>query len=543
MARKSRKNIVETVAPTYQFVIYNTAIYIRLSVEDNKKRGNSIETQQYIIENFIALHPEFQTVDLYIDNGTTGTNFERPAFKRMIADVETGKVNCIIAKDLSRLGRNVIDTGYYLERYFPLKKVRFLAITDDYDSADPKDDGIMLPLKNMINEAYSLDISKKIRTQAKQSMIAGDYVGGRAPYGYCKAPNNCHKLLIDEEAAAVVRLIFQWAYDKVGINTIVKRLNAAEILPPSQYAAKTGKITHENLIGSGAWQTRTVSKLLATDLFTGDMVQGKMKTIDHKQYPVDEKDWIVVRNTHEAIIGREMFDAVKAYREQVAAQCIQKEKTPFSENLLKGKIFCDCCKKNVHRQRCHDEYIFHCISNSRIAKDFCTGVTIKEAELFAAIMCIVRKKAETLLDKNQRLQEKSPKLEAAREVAKKEITKQKKVVDDNQHYLQGLYENLSKGIITRTDYTSMKADYIGKIQTAAGKIRNLEDKEKELDAQAKKLSTLADDVRGIPETALLTAALVERLIERVDVRSDKSFEITFRFENEFQRIDEVCGHA
>lgn len=543
MARTSRKNIVETVEPVYQFVIYNTAIYIRLSVEDNKKRGNSIETQQYVIENFIALHPEFKTFDLYIDNGTTGTNFARPAFKRMMADVEAGKVNCIIVKDLSRLGRNVIDTGYYLERYFPLKKVRFIAVNDDYDSADPKDDGIMLPLKNMINEAYSLDISKKIRTQAKQSMMAGDYVGGRAPYGYCKAPDNCHKLLIDEEAAAVVRLIFQWAYDRVGINTIVKRLNAAEILPPSQYAAKTGKITHENLIGSGAWQTRTVSKLLATDLFTGDMVQGKMKTIDHKQYPVDEKDWIVVRNTHEAIISREMFDAVKTYREQVAVQYIQKEKAPFSENLLKGKIFCGDCKKSIHRQRCHEVYVFHCISNSRIEKGYCSGAFIKENDLFDAIMCIIRKEADILLGKNQKFQGKSPVLEAKRVAVQEQIKVLMQGVDKNQGYLKGLYENLSRGIINREDYTAMKADYTVKIQRAMGEISILENEQKELDAQAKKFSALTDSVKHIPESAPLTAELVERLIERIDLNSDKTFHITFRFENAFQRIDEVCGHA
>lgn len=543
MARKSRKNLEEIVAPTNQFVLYNTAIYIRLSVEDNKKRGNSIETQQYIIENHIAMHPEFKTYERYIDNGTTGTNFERPAFKRMLADVEAGRVSCIIVKDLSRLGRNVIDTGYYLERYFPLKKVRFIAVNDDYDSANPKDDGIMLPLKNMINEAYSLDISKKIRTQAKQSMIAGDYVGGRAPYGYRKASDNCHKLLVDEEAAAVVRLIFQWAYDKVGLNTIVKRLNDRAILPPSQYAAKTGKITNENLIGSGKWQTRTVAKLLATDLFTGDMVQGKMKTIDHTQYPVDEKDWIVVRNTHEPIVSREMFDAVKAYREQVADKCVQKEKIPFSENLLKGKIFCDCCKKSIHRQRCHDNYVFHCISNSRIAKGTCTGVTVREDVLFDAIMCVIRKEADTLLGKNRCLQKKSPKLDAKRKATSEQITALKQDVDKNQGYLKGLYENLSRGIVSLEDYTSMKASYTAKIQAVMEKITALEYEQKDLDAQAKKFSSLANSVKHLPKVAPLTADLVERLIERIDLRSDKNFKITFRFENEFPRIDEVCHHA
>lgn len=545
MARKSRKNMVETVEPICQFVVYNTAIYIRLSVEDNKKRGNSIETQQYIIENFIALHPEFKTYATYIDNGTTGTNFDRPEFKRMMSDVEAGKVNCIIVKDLSRLGRNVIDTGYYLERYFPQQKVRFVAINDDHDSADPKNDGIMLPLKNMINEAYSLDIAKKIRSQAHQSMKAGDYVGARPPYGYSKALDNCHKLIVDETSASVVRQIFQWAYDKMGLNTIVKKLNTQGILSPGQYGASRGLLTHPCQIGSGAWQTRTVARILADEVYTGDMVQGKMKSIDHRQYPVEEKDWIVVRNTHEPVVSREIFESVKVYRKQVAAEGVRAlaKRIPYSANLLKGKIFCDCCKKPLNRERDQDRYYFRCISNDRIAGGTCTGVIIMERTLFDAIMCVIRTEVDTLLDKNKCFQNKTPALEEKQEGAKREITALKQKTEKNRGFLKGLYESLSKGIIDREDYFAMKASYTAQIQAATEKIRVLDAGIKELDVQMNQFSALANRVKHIPKNAKLTAELVERLIERIDVRSDKSIDIKFRFKNEFSQIDEVCGHA
>jgi len=185
MARKSRKHIAEPIFTSVSPFI-NTALYIRLSVEDNKKRGNSIETQKMVLKDYLSNKPEFRIYDTYIDNGTTGTNFNREGFQRMLSDIEAGKIDCVIVKDLSRLGRNSIDSGYYIEQYFPSHNVRFIAVTDQFDSENPDNlhGGIILPLKNMINEAYSLDIGRKIKAQARQDMKEGKFVGARAPFGY-----------------------------------------------------------------------------------------------------------------------------------------------------------------------------------------------------------------------------------------------------------------------------------------------------------------------------------------------------------------------
>lgn len=171
MARKSRKHIAEPIFTSVSPFI-NTALYIRLSVEDNKKRGNSIETQKMVLKDYLSNKPEFRIYDTYIDNGTTGTNFNREGFQRMLSDIEAGKIDCVIVKDLSRLGRNSIDSGYYIEQYFPSHNVRFIAVTDQFDSENPDNlhGGIILPLKNMINEAYSLDIGRKIKAQARQDI-------------------------------------------------------------------------------------------------------------------------------------------------------------------------------------------------------------------------------------------------------------------------------------------------------------------------------------------------------------------------------------
>ncbi len=189
-----------------------------------------------------------------------------------------------------------------------------MAVTDDYDSSClNSSDGIMLPLKNMINEAYALDIGRKIKAQQRQAMQAGEYIGARPPYGYLKHPDNCHQLIIDPETAPVVRQIFEWAYEKAGINDIVRRLNEAGIMTPSHARKAIGLITHENLLGKkNKWQTRTISSILANAVYTGDLVQGKSKTVMHSQTPADESEWITVRGTHEAIVSREMYETGQA---------------------------------------------------------------------------------------------------------------------------------------------------------------------------------------------------------------------------------------
>ena len=310
MARKSRKGaLAQAQAAPSGMKVWRAALYIRLSVEFNGKRGDSLETQRQIMEAYLALCPDIEIVATYTDNGITGQTFEREGFQKMLMDIEAGKINCVVVKDLSRLGRNSIDTGYYIEKYFPLHQVRFIAVNDQYDSENTDNSGshIIVPLKNMINEAVALDLSKKVRSQAHQAMKDGDYIGARPPYGYKKSPENCHKLLVNEETAPVVRQIFEWAAEGVALNVIVKRLNEAGILTPGFYLASIGLITNKKLMGSGKWQTWSVSKILADEVYTGDMVQGKSTSIRRKQVLTKPEDWIVVRGTHEPIISRDLF--------------------------------------------------------------------------------------------------------------------------------------------------------------------------------------------------------------------------------------------
>ena len=540
MARKSRKN--QTATPVCDTSLYiRTALYIRLSVDDNKKRGHSIENQKLVLENFLAGRPEFVVYNTYVDNGATGTNFHRPGFQQMLSDIEAGLIDCVIVKDLSRLGRNSIDTGYYIEQYFRAHQIRFIALTDQFDTADASNlhGGIMLPLKNMINEAYALDIGRKIKAQARQAMKDGEYIGARAPYGYRKDPENCHKLLIDPEAAEVVFQIFQWAYEHVGLNDIARRLNEQGIQTPSHRKRATGEITHENLVGSGKWQTRTVAKILDSEVYTGDLVQGKTKIVDHQQVQADEDNLIIATNTHEAIISHEVFEAVKAYRRQVCEESKAHEVDPYTPNIFKGKVFCAHCGGSLHRQRNKrkkgsDVYLFHCLTKSRVDKNGCLGVSVTEKDLLDAVVAILQQELTVALGNYSFVLEAEVKRKKERDDLKAGISAKKQEIDRNRRFVRGLYENFVQKVLTSEEYFTMKKDYEAAIAKLSDEISTLENGLAVMDAQLAKYKELEQDAKVLEKDHTLTAALIDRLIERIEITHDKEIRVSFRFKSEFE---------
>ena len=544
MARKSRKNVTPPVQETE--AICRAAIYVRLSVEDKQSRTASIETQQLIIAQFLDRHPEITAYHTYIDNGATGTNFHRLGFQQMLSDIEAGLVNCVIVKDLSRLGRNTIDTGYYIETYFPQRGVRFIAVNENYDTADPDDAGfgILIPLRNMINEAYALDIGRKIKASQRQLMKDGKFIGARTPYGYLKAEDDCHQLIIDPVTAPVVRQIFQWAYEGAGLNTIAVRLNEAGITAPSHYKRDLGEITHDNLIGSGRWQTFTVTKILHSEVYTGDLVQGHTKIIDHKQVPAGPENLTVVRDTHEAIISRELFDAVQKILEATAQASKAKTFRPYTANILKGKVFCAHCDRSLHRQRCirkktADRYIFHCLTNSRTAHGACPGVFIYEEELMEALTGTILDNLDAVLGKYALSMEVPEQQRRDREELEQKIVRKKQERTRLSDLSCGLYESLTLGIIGRDEYFSLRERYDAQLAQLSEDLEQLEKGLAALEAQIKKIQAVRRDAQSIRKDRALTAELIDRLIERIDVTTEKHIAVTFKFQSEYDSYGEV----
>ena len=547
MARKSRKGVSAPEQPKKDYMkIWRTALYIRLSVEFNGKRGDSLETQRQIMEAYAALCPDLEIVEVYTDNGITGRTFEREAFQQMLADVDAGKINCIMVKDLSRLGRNTIDTGYYIEKYFPLHRVRFIAVNDQFDSEDSENSGnhLIVPLKNMINEAYAADISKKVRAQQNQAMRDGEFVGARPPYGYRKDPDNCHRLLVNEDTAPIVRQIFQWTVDGVALNVIVKRLNEQGVMTPGYYLASIGLITSKKLMGSGKWQTWTVGKILADEVYTGDMVQGKHTNVGHKQVVTKPVDWIVVRNTHEPLVSREVFAKAQAVREQMASKYTRTMKVPYSENILRGRVFCAHCGKNLHRQRSHGRYFYRCISNDRMGEGSCTGgiIHLPEPDLFDAILTIIRQKAEVVMGEALRLKQCDGKIAAQKAQVDQEIAELGRQTQKNKTIRAGLYENFVKGILTRAEYLEMQEDYSQKISGAVERVQQLQTRQSELERQMERCTSMADKLAAVDKDTTLSALLVEQLIERVTVNGPDDVSVKFSFEGGFERVMEVLGN-
>ena len=314
MARKSRKASPIKHEELRIKNVLRVAGYVRLSVEDRNRKSDSVENQRAIITDFVGGHSNFELVEVYVDNGVSGQTFERPAFARMIADVESGRINCCVVKDLSRLGRNAIDAGYYVEKYFPARDVRFIAVTDDYDSADPDSGAITLGLKNMFNEAFALEIGRKIRQSKQANIRKGLYVGRLAPYGYFRCRDNKHQLVIDPYAAGIVRQIFEKAVSGESVRSINDWLSTSGILPPKLYYHSIGLVGEKETGGRKHWGRGVIYNILKNQMYCGDMVQGRSKCVSYNIAAVPKSDWVIVKNTHEAIISREMFDEVQKLR-------------------------------------------------------------------------------------------------------------------------------------------------------------------------------------------------------------------------------------
>ncbi len=540
MARKSRKVLIPATPVPIAYI--RTAHYVRLSVEADKKHESSIENQILILNNYIEDKPEFRVQEVYIDSGISGTTFQRPAFQKLLADIEAGLIDCVMVKDLSRLGRNSIDTGYYIEQYFRTYNIRFIAVTDQFDTADADNlhGGIMLPLKNMVNEAYALDISRKIKAQAHQAMKDGDFIGGRAPYGYRKDPSNCHKLLVDEATAPVVRQIFQWAYEGGGLNDLCVRLNTAKILPPSHHKLTTGEIAASSagLIGNGTWQTWTVNKILRDEVYIGNMVQGKSITVDHIERRAPKENHIRVNGTHEPIIAPEIYYAVQEIRDAMAAKAKSRTKTPYTPNIFKGKIFCAHCGKPLHRQRSKrkltaDIYVFHCLTNSRVEKGACPGVLLTEEVLITTVTEILEKELALALGMSLPVFQREAELKKQQDDLRRQISDREQELAEITKKIRVLYEHLTQQIITRDEFVLLKEDYSKQSAIAKNAIKEMGQALCDLDSQHKAYQEMELDAKQLAQDHTLTAELIQRLIQRIEITHEKKIRISFRFRSEF----------
>lgn len=515
---------------------YKVAEYIRLSREDgDKAESDSIGNQRKLITNYIAGKEEFILYDTYEDDGFTGTNYNRPAFKRMLTDIEDGKVNCVVVKDLSRFGRDYIDTGNYLERYFPDNDVRFISITDNIDSMKQAYD-MLLPIKNIFNEQYSRDISRKIHASMKTKQEAGEFIGAFASYGYRKSAADKNKLVIDHYAAEIVRRVFNMYIEGYGKNSIANTLNKEGIVCPSEYKKRNGE-NYRNcnrLEETYYWTYSTISRMLKNEMYAGNMVQGrKTQHMRSKQRTLDKEEWIIVEGTHEAIIDSDTWNKVQnLLKQRTRSLGLDQNKSMFAGYLKCGDCGRSLVKKSGGKAKGDGGIKYYCGTYVRSGRQYCTPHPLPSNILEKIILDDLN----ILIENTDSLQDivkncKNTKVPALWETDR-ERTRLNAELDKVRKLKKAIYEDYREELITKEEFITYKRGYLQKEELIRKQLESI--------GTNQYTQTAADfcqnpwiqhllEQKGIHK---LNRDIVAEMIKEIKVFENHRIKITYRFSGE-----------
>ena len=535
-----------------------TAMYLRLSRDDSdvgdvtdgkgnmKSESNSIGNQRELIRAYIHEQQDMELYDIYVDDGFSGSNFDRPEFKRMMSDVEAGRVNCVIVKDLSRFGRDYIESGRYIQKVFPALGVRFIALTDHYDSfhADAGESGIVLPVKNFINDSYCRDISTKVKSQLEVKRKNGECIAPFALYGYRKAEYNKNQLVIDEYAADIVRKIFEWKMDGMAVSAIAEKLNGLGVLSPKEYKKSIGSNYKGGFSGAvkSMWSSSTVKRILTNEAYLGHLIQGKTEKINYKLKKSVEKpkeDWIKVEDTHEAIISDDNFLIVQNLLKSDSRISPVTEKN----SLFAGVLFCGDCGEQMIRRVNHykDTQKVYYICSTKNRGEGCTRHSIEEEKLKRIILESIRRYANYFLEE-KRVFDKSMELETNFESIVRydtEIARLKQEQDKYYSLCSGLYEDLKCGIISKEEFERLHGEFKRKATEFEEAQKKQETMIKELFKNgvisAGRLKTMQDcaELREIDRHTLCS------MVKEILVYEEQRIEIVFYYTDQYRIMSEV----
>lgn len=560
MARKSRKTGTASVCVTPSAeTVFNTAIYARLSIENSGKNddGDSIENQITICKEYINERPYLKLVGVYSDNGAKGTNFERPAFNEMMEQVKNGKINAILCKDLSRFGRDYVETGNYLEKIFPFLGVRFIAITDHFDSfeTDGSEESLMIPLKNMINELYAKDISRKIRTSFEQRMEKGEFLPGFIPYGYVKSKTVEYGIDVDEAVAENVRLIYKWRLEGASMPEINRRLNAIGATTPAVRKLELG-IWHSEKYNNPEWRGCTVKNILTNPLYTGCLAYRRVpKSLYEgiKMHYAPEEEWIVIPNHHEPLVSQEDYDEVqrrfKEYaKEYHAREDANKEVRDSIENVFQGKIWCGECggrmrlRKNTLRKN-HGKEIFYCGKHNDDRR-VCSTHAIKYSDAKARVYELVQLQVKYAADMEKVLKQLkgNSKDKNLMDKYNAEINGFSMKLSKVNSSLEKLYENYVEGIISNEEYVFMKKEYEQRQKDISRNLDELRQKKSNVSNAFIGNDKWLKAVKAIEKEGELSQRIIDELINKVivhEINGEISVEIVLNYSDEQKRFTTI----
>lgn len=465
---------------------YVAGLYCRLSKDD----GNSVESmsiwsqkvmlKQYAESNSIAIY------DYYVDDGYSGTNFERPSFKKMITDIENGKINCVITKDLSRLGRNYLQSGAYIEMYFPQKNIRYIAITDGIDTLNSNQNDIM-PFKNILNEMYAKDTSKKVKSAIQSRMREGTYIGSKAPFGYIKDPNNKRRLIIDEKTKPIIELIYKLCLEGKGTQLISQELMNRKIPRPSAFVENAEKLyglTEENKY---QWSHRMVLNVLRDPVYCGNMARNKRPTLsfkNSKRMYIPKSDYIYAKDTHEGIVSEEIWEQVQTMIDK--RKCNNK-KGLYYDNIFQGLVRCPKCgyaltpktDYRLKKKELIDFVHFSCSTYKKYGVNACSSHRIEARDLYNIVLEDIQYHGSMALSAKEDFVEKIiekievEKIDEGKELSNKLELKKNQLAELDRSYEQ-LYEDRLEGNITERNFNLMNVSISKKQDKLIEEIKVLE---------------------------------------------------------------------
>lgn len=518
--------------------LYKAAIYLRLSKEDgDKAESSSISNQRALAMDFLSRNTDIRLVDEMIDDGYTGADFKRPGFRKMIERITAGEINCVIVKDLSRFARDYIGSGYYLEKLFPAMGVRFISINDgiDYKLDDSVNTRLIMEIKNVMNDSYIRDISVKIRSQLEIKRKKGEYIGAFAAYGYKKSKEDKHKLAVDENAAEVVRAIFNMRMQGISAGAVADRLNLLCIPSPAEYKKLSGSNFSAGLQKKyrSEWSAKAVLRILRNEIYTGTLIQGTRTTVNYKVRKVIEKDrseWSVIPENHEPIISRLQFDTVQELISR-DTRIAPGNREPY---LFSGFVECADCRCSLIRRTAKysgKTYVYYMCSTDKLGYG-CTAHRVKENVIYSAVLSAINMLCADISDmpandipadaikagrvskinaairkKSEEIRDLELTLETVKNRHRAKLESDElcgEICDDIKTEIKRLKDEISRLISDRTE--------------AGGEIKN------------------ADVLLKKGKIVKLNRRIIAGLIDRIYVYEDKKIEIRFGFKDKIKNI-------
>jgi len=558
MARVSRKkqNIPATPADT-PVRIWKTALYVRLSVEDNGKDSDSVENQTTLLEDYVANHPNLKKVALFVDNGYTGTDFLRPEFNRMMEAVQAEIVDCIIVKDLSRLGRNYIETSQFIEKICPFYNLRFIAVNDSYDTATVTSEGqLSASLQNIVNDYYAKDISRKVTSALQAKMERGDYIGNYAPHGYRKDPENKNHLLIDPETAPVIRQIFELRAEGISYMGICKKLNDAGIPSPGQHKLNQGIETNNNKKKRTVlWNKHKITEILKDIVYIGHLAQKKGSQCLYGGIPyhiTSEDEWIVVKNTHEPLISEELFERVQ----QINSAALERQKAntgkydhlPKEKNIYGKKFTCADCgsimklHRSISTKKDKVYFTFKCPTYAEHGSRACSDIKMRKADLDEAVFTFIKSQMDVFIDMENTLRRllAMKKAKLKQNNTQQEIKSLRQKLAHKQSILSGMYVDLKEGLLSQEDYGHHREIITADIKALELKLSEVESAKSETEEQLTGEMKWKFMIQRFYDATEMTAEMADAFIETMKLHKDGSLEIKLSYMDEFMALTTTC---